>query len=64
MVDGTKFQISCQRLRLLRKASHGHLIQNSAPCTNMWRQCDVRMATIVCNKEMDIAFSRDKLKIC
>ena len=29
--------------RLLRKASHWQLIQNSAPCIIMWRQCDIRI---------------------
>ena len=43
MLDGAKFWINCQRLRILRKASHWQLIQNSAPSTIVWRQCDIRI---------------------
>ena len=46
MVDGAKFWISCQQLIILRKASHWQLIQNSAPSTIVWRQCDIRMIRI------------------
>ena len=41
MVDGTKFWISCNRPKLLRKASRWQLIQSSVPSTIMWRQCDI-----------------------
>ena len=41
MVDGTKFYISCKWLRSLRKGSHWKLIQNSAPFTIVWCQCDI-----------------------
>ena len=40
--DGPEFWISCQWLKLLRKASHWQLIQNPAPSTIVWRQCDIR----------------------
>ena len=43
MVDGAEFWISCQWLEILRKASHWQLIQNSAPSTIVWRQCDIRI---------------------
>ena len=43
MVDGAEFWIICQRLKLLRKASHWRLIQNLAPSTIGWRQCDIRI---------------------
>ena len=43
MVDGAKFWISCQRLRVLRIASRWQLIQNLAPSTIVWRQCDSRI---------------------
>ena len=43
VVDGAEFWIISQWLRLLRKASHWQLIQNSAPSTIMWRQCDIRI---------------------
>ena len=41
-----EFWISYQWLILLRKASHWQLIQNLAPSTIVWRQCDIRMAMI------------------
>ena len=41
MVDGAKFWIIWKRLKLLRKAGHLQLIQNSAPSIIMWRQCDI-----------------------
>ena len=43
MVNGTEFWITCKRLKLLRKAGRLQLIQNSAPSTIVWRQCDIRM---------------------
>ena len=43
MVDGTKFLITCRRLKELRKASRLQLIQNSAPSTIYWCQCDIQM---------------------
>ena len=43
MVDGAKFWVSCQQLKLLRKASHWQLIQNLAPSTIVWRPCDIRI---------------------
>ena len=43
MVDGTKFWINCKRLKLLRKAGHLQLIQNSAPYTIVRCQCDIGM---------------------
>ena len=32
MVDAAEFWITCKQLKLLRKADHLHLIQNSVPC--------------------------------
>ena len=43
MVDGAKFWISYQRLTVLSISSHWELIQNSAPSTIMWGQCDIQM---------------------
>ena len=43
MVNGAEFWISCKRLKLLRKAGCLQLIQNSAPSTSVWRQCDIRI---------------------
>ena len=41
MVDGDEFWIDFQQLRILRKASHWQLIQNSAPFTIVWCKCDI-----------------------
>ena len=43
MVDGAGFLIKCQRLRIMSKASHWQLIQNLAPSTIVWRQCDIQI---------------------
>ena len=43
MVDGAEFWITCKWLKLLRKAGCLQLIQNSAPSTIGWRQCDIWM---------------------
>ena len=43
IVDGAEFWITCKRLKLLRKAGRLQLIQNSAPSTIVWRQCDIRI---------------------
>ena len=40
--NGDKFWISCQRLRILRKASHSQLIQNSTLFTIVWSQCEFK----------------------
>ena len=40
MVDGAEFRITCKRLKLLRKAGCLQLIQNSAPSTIVWHQCE------------------------
>ena len=47
MVDGAKFWISCQWLAFLSIFSRWQLIQNSAPSTIMWRQCDIQIRTIL-----------------
>ena len=44
MVDGTKFWISYQWPAFLSIPSCRQLIQNSAPSTILWRQCDFRIA--------------------
>ena len=41
MVDGAEFWITCKGLKLLRKTVRLQLIQNSAPSTILWRQCDI-----------------------
>ena len=41
--NGAKFWITYVVVRLLRKASRWQLIQNSAPSTIVWRQCDIRI---------------------
>ena len=46
MVDAAKFGIPCKGLKLLRKAGHLKLIQNSEPSTIMWHQCDIRMESV------------------
>ena len=43
MVDGAEFRITCMGLKLLRKAGRLELIQNSAPSTIVWCQCDIRI---------------------
>ena len=43
MVDGAKFWITCKWLTLLRKAGCLQLIQNLAPSTIVWCQCDIRI---------------------
>ena len=43
MVDGAKFWISYQRPAFLSISSHWQLIQNLAPFTIMWHQCDIRI---------------------
>ena len=43
---GAEFWISCKWLKLLWKAGHLELIQNSAPSVAQWRQCDIRMIII------------------
>ena len=40
------YWIHCQWLRILRKASHWQLIQNSGPFTTVWRQCDIRIVNV------------------
>ena len=42
-VDGAKFWIIFKQLKLLRKAGHLQLIQNSALSVTRWHQCDIRM---------------------
>ena len=44
MVDGVEFWFSCQQLRIPQKASPWKLIQNLAPSTMVWRQCDIKIA--------------------
>jgi hypothetical protein len=39
---GCLFWITCKRLKLLRKASHLQVIQNSAPSVVRRRQCDIQ----------------------
>ena len=41
MVDGSKFWISYQRLAFLSSFSRWQLIQNLAPSTIVWHQCDI-----------------------
>ena len=54
--DGRWRYILNQWLRILRKASHWKLIQNSAPYTMVWRQCDINVFSIV-------AFKRKKFEL-
>ena len=44
MVDGTEFWISCKRPAFLSSFSRFQVIQNSAPSTIVWRQCDIWIA--------------------
>ena len=44
MVDGTKFWISYQWLAFLSIFSRWQLIQNLAPSTIVWHQCDIWMS--------------------
>ena len=41
MVDSAEFWISCQRLKILRKAS-----STDQPSTIVWHQCDIRIFTV------------------
>ena len=43
MLDGTEFWISCYWLASRSKCSHRQLIQNSAPSTIVWCQCDIQI---------------------
>ena len=43
MVDGPEFWISCKRPAFLGSFNHLQVIQNLAPSTIMWRQCDIRI---------------------
>ena len=43
MVDGAEFCIRCQWLVFLSILSCWQLIQNSAPSTIVWHQCDIRI---------------------
>ena len=43
MVDGAEHLISCDWLAFLSAFSHLQLIQNSAPSTICWCQCDIRI---------------------
>ena len=43
MVDGAEFWISCKQPAFLSRFSHLQVIQNSAPSTTAWRQCDIRI---------------------
>ena len=52
MVDGAKFWITCKQLKLLRKAGHLQLIQNSAPSTIVWRQCDIQITDLGMNAQI------------
>ena len=45
LVDGAEFWIICKWLKLLRKAGPLQLIQNSAPSTIVWCQCDIQIHT-------------------
>ena len=45
MVDGAEFWISRQWLAFLSSFSHWQVIQNPAPSTIVWRQCDIRITT-------------------
>ena len=43
-LDGAKFWICYQRLAFLISFSPWQLIQNSAPSSIVWRQCDIRIS--------------------
>ena len=43
MSDGTKFWIGYQQQAFLSSFSRWLLIQNLAPSTIVWRQCDIQM---------------------
>ena len=43
MADGAEHLISCHWLAFLSDFSHLQLIQNSAPSTICWCQCDIRI---------------------
>ena len=45
MADGAEFWISYQRLAFLSIFSRWQLIQNLAPSTILWRQCDIEIET-------------------
>ena len=60
MVDGAEFWISCQQLRILRKASHWQLIQNLTPSTIVWCQCDIRIIQLGPAEAQDLVTSVKK----
>ena len=43
MVDGVVFRISCKQPAFLSSSSHLQVIQNLAPSTIVWHQCDIRI---------------------
>ena len=47
MVDGAKFWISCKQPAFLSSFSRLQVIQNSAPSTILWRQCDIRIEVLL-----------------
>ena len=49
MVDGAKIWISYQQPAFFISSSHWQLIQNLAPSTIVWRQCDIRIEQFWCN---------------
>ena len=50
MVDGTKFCISYQRLVFFNSLGLLQIIQNLAPSTIVWRQCDIPIQPFVRNQ--------------
>ena len=49
MLDGVKFWISYQQLAFLNSLCRLQLIQNSAPPTICWCQCDIRIDVLLSN---------------
>ena len=45
--QGRLFWITCKRLKLLRKASHLQVIQNSVPSVVRQHQCDIRICILL-----------------
>ena len=45
MLDGAKLWISCEWLAFLNISGRSQMIQNSAPSTIVWCQCDIRIGS-------------------
>ena len=54
MVDGTEFWITCKRPAFLSSFSRLLVIQNLAPSTMVWHQCDIRITAWTLAVQLEI----------